>query len=164
MSDSLRPHGPQPAWPPCPSPTPGVYSDSCSLSPCCHPNILSSVVPFSSHLQPFPALRVFSSEKFFVSGGQSIEASASASVLPMNIQDWFPSGLIGLISSSQSKRLSKVFSTITIQKHQFFSAQTSLWSITHIHTTTRKTIALTIQTLISKVVSLFFLIHCLALP
>ena len=92
VSDSLLPHEPQHARPPCPSPTPGVYSNSCPLSWWCHPTISSSVVPFSSHLQSFPASGSFQMSQFFASGGQSIRVSASPSVLPMNIQDWFPLG------------------------------------------------------------------------
>ena len=107
------------ARPPCPSPTARVYSNSCSLSQWCHPAISPSVIPFSSYLQSFPA------SGFFISGGQSIRVSASASILPMNIQDWFPLGLPGLISL-QSKGLSRVFSNTTAQKHQFFSSQLSL--------------------------------------
>ena len=119
MSNSLWPHGLQHARPPCPSPTPGVYSNSCPLSWWCHPTISSSVIYFSSCLQSFPALGSFQMSQFFSSGSQSIGASASASVLPMNIQDWFPLGCTGWISS-QSKGLSRVFSNTTIQKHQFF--------------------------------------------
>ena len=100
MSDSLRPHGLQQARPPYPSPTPGIYSNSCPLSPWCHPTISSSVIPFSSCLQSFPASGSFPMSQFFTSGGQRIGASASASVLPMNIQDWFPLGWNGLISCS----------------------------------------------------------------
>ena len=103
---SLQPHGLQHARPPCPSSTPGVYSNSYPLSRWCHPTISSSVVPFSSHLQSFTAWGSFLVGKFFVSGGQSIRVSSSASVLPVNIQDWFPLGLIGWISL-QSKRLSQ---------------------------------------------------------
>ena len=114
MSDSLWPHGLQHARPPCPSPTPGVYSNSCPLSQWCHPIISSSVVPFSSHLQLFPASGSFQMSQFFTSGGQSIGVSASASVLPMNIQDWFPLGCTGWISL-QSKGLSRVFSNTTVQ-------------------------------------------------
>ena len=121
-SNSLQPHGPQHARPPCPSPTPGVYSNSCPLSQWCHPIISSSVVPFSSCLQSFPESGSFQMSQFFPSGGQSIGVSASASVLPMNIQNWFPLGLTGLISS-QFKGLSRVFSNTTVQKHQFFGAQ-----------------------------------------
>ena len=118
-------HGLQHARPPCPSPTPGIYSNSCPLSLWCHPTISSSVVPFSSHLQSFPAPGSFQMSQFFTSGGQSIRVSASASVLPMNIQDWFPLGWTGWISL-QSKGLSRVFSNTTVQKHQFYSAQLSL--------------------------------------
>ena len=100
ISDSLQPHGLQHARPPCPSPTPGIYSNSCPLSPWCHPTISSSVIPFSSCLQSFPASGSFPMSQFFTSGGQRIGASASASVLPMNIQDWFPLGWTGLISCS----------------------------------------------------------------
>ena len=121
VSDSLRPHESQHARPPCPSPTPGVYANSCPSSWWCHPTISSSVVPFSSHLQPFPASRSFQMSQFFTSGGQSIDVSALVSGLPMNILDWFPLGWTGSISL-QSKRLSKVFSNTTVQKHQFFSS------------------------------------------
>ena len=96
---SLQPHGLQHTRPPCPSPTPRVYSNSCPLSQWCHPPISSSVIPFSSHLQSFPASGSFPMSQFFASSAQSIEVSASASVLPMNIQDWFPLGWTGLISS-----------------------------------------------------------------
>ena len=106
MSDSLQPHGLQHTRLPCPSPTPRVYSDSCPLSRSCHPTISSSVVPFSSHLQSFPASGSFLMSQFFASSGQSIGASVSASVLPMNIQDWFPLGWTGWISL-QSKELSR---------------------------------------------------------
>ena len=125
MSDSLRPHGLQHTRPPCPSQTPGVYSNSCPLSWWCHPTISSSVVPFSSHLQSFPALGSFPMSRFFASGSQSIGVSASASVLPMNTQNWSPLGWTGWISL-QSKGLSRVFSNTIVQKHQFFSAQLSL--------------------------------------
>ena len=125
VSDSLWPHESQHARPPCPSPTPGACSNSCPLSQWCHPTISSSVIPFSSYLQSFPALGSFPMSQFFASGGQSIEVSASASVLPMNIQDWFLLGWTGWISL-QSKGLSRVFSNNTVQKHQFFSAQLSL--------------------------------------
>ena len=115
-------HGPQHARPPCPSPTPGVYLISCPLSRWCHPTISSSVVRFSSCLKSFPASGSFQMSQFFASGGQSIGVSASASVLPMNIQDWFPLGLTGWISL-QSKGLSRVFSNTTVQKHQFFGSK-----------------------------------------
>ena len=132
VSDSLWPHGLQHTRLPCPSPTPGAYSNSCPLSRWCHPTILSSVVPFPSCLQSFPASGSLPMSQFFTSGGQSIGVSASSSVLPMNIQDWFPFGLTGLISL-QSKGLSRVFSNTTVQKHQFFSSQLFLWSNSHIH-------------------------------
>ena len=119
MSDSLWPHELQHTRPPCPSPTPGAYSNSYPLSQWCHPTISSSVVPFSSCLQSCPASGSFPMSQFFASGGQSIGVSASASVLPMNIQDWFPLGLTGWISL-QSKWLSRVFSNTTVQKLKIF--------------------------------------------
>ena len=124
MSDSLQPHALQHARPPCPSPTLGVYSNSCPLSRWCHPTSSSSVVPFSSHLQSFPESGSFQMSQFFASCGQSIAASASASVLPMNTQNWSPSwtGWISL----QSKEFSRVFSNTTVQKHQFSGTQLSL--------------------------------------
>ena len=125
VSDSLQPHWLQYARLPCSSPTPGACSNSCSLHRWCHSIISYAVVPFSSHLQSFPASGSFPVSWFFTLGGQRIGVSASASVLPMNIQDWFPLGLTGWISL-QSKGLSKVFSNTTVQKHQFFSAQLSL--------------------------------------
>ena len=112
---------------PCPSQTPGAYSDSCPLHWWCHPTISSSVTPFSSCPQSFPASGSFPMSQFFASAGQNIGISASASVLPMNIEDWFPLGLTGWISL-QSKGLSRVFSSTTIQKYQFFGTQPSLWS------------------------------------
>ena len=124
MSDSLWPHGLQHTRLHCPSPTPRAYSNSCSSHWWCHPTILSCVVPFSSHLQSFPASGSFPMCQFFASGGQSIGVSASASVLPVNIQDWFPLGWTGWILL-QSKGLSRVFSNTTVQKHQFFSTQLS---------------------------------------
>ena len=136
--------------------TPGACSNSCPLSCWCHPIISSSEVPFSSRLQSFPASGSFPMSQFFASGGQRIGVSASASVLPMNIQDWFPLRRTGWISL-QSKELSRVFSSTTVQKHQFFSAQPSLWvQLSHPDTTTRKTIALTIQTFASKMMYLLF--------
>ena len=125
MSDSLRPHGLQHARPPCPSLIPRVYSNSCPLSWWCHPTISSSVAPFSFRLQSFPASGSFLMSQFFASGGQSVGVSALASVLLMNIQDWFPLGWTGWISLL-STGLSRVFSNTTVQKHQFFSAQLSL--------------------------------------
>ena len=120
----------------------------------CHPTILSSVIPFSSCPQSFPASGSFPKSRIFPSGGQSIEALASASVLPMNIQGWFPLGLIDLLSVQE---FSRVVSSTTVQKHQFFDAQPSLWSNSHIrYMTTGKTIALTIWTFVSKVMFLPF--------
>ena len=133
VSNSLGPHELQHARPPCPSSTPKVHSNSCPSSRWCHPAISSSVIPFSSCPQSLPASESFPMSQFFTSGGQSIAVSASASVIPMNIQDWFPLGLTSLISL-QSKGLSRVFSNTTVQKHQFFSAQLSLQSNSHIHT------------------------------
>ena len=124
-ADSLWPHGLQHARLPYLSLTPGAYSNSRPLSWGCHPTISSIVVPFSSCLQSFPASGFFPMSQFFASGGQSIGPSASASVLPMNIRDWFPLGLTGWISL-QSKGLLRVFSNIIVQKHQFFGAQISL--------------------------------------
>ena len=109
----------------CPSPTPGIYSNSCPLSRWCHPAISSSIVLFSSCLQSFPASGSFQMSQLFALGGQSIRVSASASVFPMNTQDWSPLGWTGWISL-QSKGLSRVFSKTTVQKQQFFSAQLSL--------------------------------------
>ena len=125
MSDYLRPHGLQHARPPFPSPAPRVYPNSCLLSQWCHPTISSSVIPFSSCLQSFPASWSFQMTQLFPSGDQSIGVSASTSVLSMNGQDWFPLGWTGWISL-QSKGLSRVFSNTTVQKHQFFSTQLSL--------------------------------------
>ena len=133
MPNSLCPHGPQHTRLPCPSPSSRVCSNSYPLNQWCHPTISSSVIPFSSRLQSIPASGSFPVSQFFTPSGQIIGASASASVLPMNIQDWFPLGLTDLISL-QSKRLSRVFSNTTVQKHQLFSAQLSLWSNSHIHT------------------------------
>ena len=133
ISDPLQPHGLQYTRLPCRSPTPRASSNSCPLSQWCHPTIPSSVVPFSSCLQSFPASGSFPVSQFFASGDQSIGFSASASVLPMNIQDWFPLGWTGWISV-QSKGLSRVFFNTIVQKHQFFDTQPSLWSNSHIHT------------------------------
>ena len=133
FSDSLRPHGLQHVRPPCPSPTPRVYSNSCPLSQWCHPTISSSVIPFSLCLQSFPASGSFPMSQLFASSGQSIGVSASTSVLPVNSQDWSPLGWTGWISL-QSKGLSRVFSNTTVQRHQFFGAQLSLESNSHIHT------------------------------
>ena len=152
MSDSLWPHKPQHARLPCPSPTPRAYYP---LHQWYYPNTSSSVIPFSSCLQSFPASGSFLMSQLFTSGGQSIGISAQASVLPMNTQDWFPLQLTGLISL-QSKGLSRVFSNITVWKHQFFGTQLSLRSNSHPHMTTGKTIALTRQTFVRKVMFLLF--------
>ena len=117
----------------CPSLSPEVCSNSCPLSQWCHAIISSSVFPFSYCHQSFPSSGSFPKSRLFTSGGQIIGASSSASVLPVNIQGWFPLGLSGLISL-QSKGVSRVFSNTTVQKHQFFGAQPSLWSNSHIHT------------------------------
>ena len=128
-----HPHEPQHARPPCPSPTPGVYPNSCPLSQWCHPTISSSVVLFSFCLQSFPKSGSFPMSQLFALGSQNIGVSALASVLPMNTQDWSPLGWTCWISL-QSKGLSRVFSNTTVQKHQIFSAQLGLYSNSHIHT------------------------------
>ena len=133
VSDSLRSHESQHARPPCPSPTPGVYSNSCPSSRWCHPAISSSAIPFSSCPQSLPASGCFPMSQFFTRSGQSIGVSASTSGLPMNIQDWFPLGWTGWISL-QPKGLSRLFSTTIVQKHQFFGTQLSSQSNSHIHT------------------------------
>ena len=156
VSNSLQPHRLQHARPPCPSPTPGVYSKSCPLSQWCHPTVSSSVIPFSSHLQSFPASGSFPMSQFFASGSQSIGVSASASVLPKNIQDWFPLRWTGLISL-QSRGLSRVFSNTTVQNHQFlwYSAFFIL-QLSHPYMTTGKDIALSRRAFVDKVISLIF--------
>ena len=133
MSDYMGPHELQHARPPYPSPTAIVYPNPCLLSRWCHPTISSSIVPFSSCPQSLPASGFFQMSQLFASGSQSIGVSAPTSVLPMNTQDWSPLGWTGWISL-QSKGLSRVFSNTTIQKHQFFGAQLSLYSNSHIHT------------------------------
>ena len=132
VSDSLWPHEPQHARPPCPSPAPGVYPNSCPSSRWCHPTISSSVVPFSSCPQSFSASGSFPMSQLFTSGGRSTGVSASTSVLPMNTQDWSPLGWTGWIFL-QSKGLSRVFSNTTVQKHQFFGAQLYGPTLTSIH-------------------------------
>ena len=154
MSDSLRPHGLQHARLLCPSLSPGACSNSCPLSQWCHPTISSSVIPFSSCLQSFPASGSFQMSQFFVSGGQSIGVSASTSVLPMNIQDWFPlgwTGWISLLSKELNESLLQHHSSKAsiLQRSAFFTVQLS-----HLYMTTGKTIALTRQTFVSKVMSL----------
>ena len=133
MSSSLQPHELQHARPPCLSPAPGVYPNSCPLSWWCHPAISSSVIPFSSCPQSLPASESFPMSQLFAWGGQSTEVSALPSFLPKKSQGWSPSEWTGWISL-QSKGLSRVFSNITVQKHQFFSAQPSTQSNSHIHT------------------------------
>ena len=133
VSDPLQPHEPQHLKPSCPSTTPGVYPNSCPLSRWCHPTISSTVVPFSSCPQSFPASGSFLMSQLFLSGGQSTGVSAATSFLPMNTQDWDPLGWTGWICL-QSKGLSRVISSTTIQKHQFLGAQTFLLSKSHIHT------------------------------
>ena len=156
MSSSWQPHELQHTRLPCLSLCPRVCSNSCPLSQWCRPTISSSVAPFSSCPHSFPGSGSFPMRWLFTSGSQSIGVAASVSVLPVNIQDWFPLGLIGLISLL-SRGLSIVFSNTTVRKHQFFSTQPSLLSNTHIHTkTTGKTIALIIQAFVSKVMSLLF--------
>ena len=132
LSDSLRPHESQHARPPCPSPSPGVHSDSCPSSQWCHPTISSSVIPFSSCPQSLPASESFPMSQLFAWGGQSTRVSALASFLPKKSQGWSPSEWTGWIFL-QSKGLSRVFSITTVQKHQFFSAQLSWQSNSHIH-------------------------------
>ena len=133
MSNSLLPHGLQHVRPHCPSPTPRVYPNSCPLTWWYHPTISSSIIPFSSFPQSYPASGSFQMSQFFASSDQSIGVSAFASVFPMNTQDWSPLGWTGWISL-QSKGLSRVLSNTTVQKHQFFSTQLSSQSNSHIHT------------------------------
>ena len=155
MSDSLQPHGLQHTRPPCPSWTPRVYSNSCPLSPWCHPTISPAVFPFSSCLQSFPASGSFPRSQFFESCTESIGVSASASVLPMTIQDWFPfDGLVGSPCSprdSQESSPRPQFKASILQCSAFFIVQLS-----HPYMTTAKTIALTIQTFVGGVMSLLF--------
>jgi len=157
MSDSLQPHGRQHARLPYPSPTPGACSNTCPLGQWCHPTISSSVVPFSSCLQYFPASGPFPVSQLFASGGQSIGVSASASVLPTNIQDWFSLGWSGWISL-QSEGLLQCHSSkaLILQCSAFFIVEFS-----HPYMTTGKTIALPRRTFVGKVMSLCFLICCL---
>ena len=157
VSDSLRPHGLQHTRPSCLSPTRRTYSNSCPLSWWCHPTISFSIVPFSSGLQSFPAWGSFPMSWLFPSGGQSL--GTSASVLPMNIQDWFPLGLTGWISL-HSKGLSRVFSNTTVQKHQLWCSAFFMVQLSHPYMTTGKTISLTRRTFVSKVMSLL-LMFCL---
>ena len=153
MSDSLQPHGLQHTRLPCPSPTPGACSDSCPLSQWCHPTTSSSLVPFSSSLQFFPASGSFPVSWLFSSGSQSIGASASASVLPLNVQDWFPLGLTGLrVQGTLKSLLQHHSSKASILQHSAFL----MVQLSHPYMTTGKTIALIRQTFVGKVVSLLF--------
>ena len=155
MSNSLRPHGLQHIRLPCPSPTPRAYSNSCPSSHWCHPTISSSVVPFSSCLQSFPASGSFQMSQFFTSGGQSIGVSASVSVLPMNIKDWFPYN--GLVGSPCSPRDSQESSPTPQFKSINSLVLSFLYSpLSHPYMTTGRTIALTRRTFIGKVMSLLF--------
>ena len=156
MSNSLQPHGLQHARLPCPSPTPGVYSNSCPLSQWCHPTISFCAVPFSSYLQFSQASGSFSMSQFFTSGGQNIGVSDSASVLPVNILDWFPLGWTVWISL-QSKGISSVFSNTNSSKASILLCSASfIVQLSHPYMTTGKTIALTRWTFVGKVMSLLF--------
>ena len=153
VSDSLWPHESQHARPPCPSPTPGVHSDSHPSSPWCPPAISSSILPFSSCPQSLPASESFPMSQLFAWGGQSTGVSALASFLPKKSLGWSPSEWTGWISL-QSKGLSRIFSNTTVEKHQFLGAQPSSQSNSHIHTWLLEKIALTRRTLVGKVMSL----------
>ena len=156
MSDSLQQRGLRHTRLPCPLLSPSVCANSCPLNPWCHPTISSSVTPFSSYLQSFSASGFFPMHWLFTSDGQSTGASASASVLPINIQSWFPWGWKGLISW-QSKGFSRVFSSTTVQKHRFFGTQHFFMAqLSHPYITMGKIIALTTQTFVGKVMSLLF--------
>ena len=155
--NSLRPHGLQHPRLPCPSPSSRACANSCPLSQWCHPTTSSLIIPFSSCLQSYPASGSFLMSWLFTSGGQSIGASASASVLSVNIQDWFPLGMTGLISLL-SRGLSRVLYSTTVWKHEVFNTLPSLWSNSHPYMTTGKTTALTTQIFIGKVMSLRLLI------
>ena len=154
MSDSLRPHGLQHSSIPYHQ-LPEFTPNSCPSSQWCHPTIPSSVIPFSSCPQSYPASRSFPMSQLFASGGPSIGVSASALVLPMNTQDWSPLGWTGWISL-QFKGLSRVFSSTTVQKHQFFGTRLSLWTNSHIHTRLLGKTALTRRTFVGKVMCLLF--------
>ena len=155
MSNSLWPHGLQHIRLPCPSPTPRACSNSYPLSWWWHPAISSSVVPFSSCLQSFPASGSFQMSQLFASGGQSIRVSASASVLPINIQDWLPLGWTGWISLL-SKGLSIVFSNTTVQKHQLLHSAFFMVQLSHLYMTTGKSITLIRWTFVGQIMSLLF--------
>ena len=155
MSDSLRPHGLQHARPPCPSPTPWACSNSCPSSQWCHPTTSPSVVPFSSCPQSFPATGSFQMSQLFTSGGHSVGVSASAPVLPINIQDWFPLGWTGWISL-QSKGLSSLLQHHTSKASVLWCSAFFIVQLSHPYMTTGKTIAFTRQTLVGKGTSLLF--------
>ena len=157
MFNSLRPHGLQHARLPCPSLSPRVCSNSCPLSRRCYPAMSFSIAPFSSCPQSFPASGAFLMSQLSASGSQSIggSASSSISILPVNIQGWFPLGFTVLISL-QSKGLSRLFSSTTVRKHKFFRAQPCLWFSSHIHIWLLENHNLTIWTFVSKVISLLF--------
>ena len=155
VSDSLRPREPQHARPPCPSLTPGVYPKSCLSSRWCHPAISSSVVPFSSCPQSLPASGSFPMSQFFTSGGQSTGVSASASVLPMNTQDWSPLGWTGW-SSLQSKGLKSLLQHHSSKASILWCSVFFIFQLSHPYTTTGKTKALTRRTFVGKVMSLLF--------
>ena len=155
MSDSLRPHELHHARPPCPSPTPGVHSDSHPSSQWCHPAISSSIVPFSSCLQSFPTSESFQMSQLFASGGQNTGVSASTSVLPMNTQDWFPLGWTGWISL-QSKGLSMSSPTPQFKNINYLALSLFIVQLSHPYMTTGKTIALSRRTFVNKVMSLLF--------
>ena len=154
--DSLWPHGRQHARHPCPSPTPGVYSNSCPSSRWCHPTISSSVVPFSSWPPSFPASRSFQISQLFASGGQSIGVSASTSVLPMNIQDWFPLALYWLDFLAVQGTLKNLFQHHSSKASILWHSAFFIVQFSHLHMTTGKTIALTRRTFVDKVMSLLF--------
>ena len=160
MSDSLQPHGLKHTKLPCPSPTPGACWNPCPLSRWCHPTISSSVPTFPSCPKFFPASWSFPMSQLFPSDVQSIGVSASASVLPMNIQDWFPLALAGLISLL-SKGLSRAFSSTTVGKHHFFDVQPSLWSNSHSHTWLLEKPSFWLYRTLSAKSCLCFLICCL---
>ena len=154
VSDSLRPQKLQHARPPCPSPTLGVYSNTCPLSRWCHPTISSSVVPFSPCLQSFPASGSFLMSQFFTSGGQSIDVLVSTSVLPMTIQDWFPLGWTAWISL-QSKGLKRFLQYHSSKASILWRSAFFIVQLSHPHMTNGKTIALTRRTFVGKVMSAF---------
>ena len=156
VSVSSRPHEPQHTRPPCPSPTPRVYSNSCPLSQWCHPTISSSVVPLSSHLQSFLGSRSFPISQLFASGDQSIGASTLATVLPMNIQSWFPLGLTGLISFAVQETLKGLLQHHSLKASILWQPAFLIVQLSQPYVNTGETIALTIWTFVSKVMTLIF--------